>query len=215
MRRRRRSVLGGRRPGEQVLSLALDFAHALESQETLHLVFQFLRHVSIVRVLLQSMVFSVEEAFDVVVVVLGGALPVELGVVVEEIGVDLVEHPGPFKERLLHEHEGRGGDPVDEGARGPLVRERQVEELQYLEEGAEAIDEPMFIVLGNASAEVDVIEDGGDDGQDQVGVGFVQVGEPPNASTGQGVVLVGDLPDAEDHDDEDGDLDDVVEVERS
>ena len=83
--------------------------------------------------------------------VAGRPLTIELGVIIEEVRVHLVKHPGPFHNILLHEDEKGRGDPVDEGSGRPLVREGQVEELEDLEEGAETIDEPVLILFCDSS----------------------------------------------------------------
>ena len=83
--------------------------------------------------------------------VAGWPLPVHLGVVVEEVGIDFVEDPRLLHDILLHEDEEGRGDPVDEGSGRPLVREGQVEELEDLEEGAETIHEPVLILFRDAS----------------------------------------------------------------
>ena len=51
---------------------------------------------------------------------------------------------------MLPEDEHRGGNPVDESTCRPLVGEGQMEKLEDLEERAEAVNEPVFVVLGNA-----------------------------------------------------------------
>jgi len=75
-----------------------------------------------------------QQPINVVFVVRWTPLTVHLLVVIEEVGVDLVEEPLLARDGLLHGHEERAADPVDEGASWPLVRERQVEKLQHLEE---------------------------------------------------------------------------------
>ena len=69
------------------------------------------------------------------------------------------------------------------------------------------------LIVHGTYAEVDVVKQGRHKRQDHVGISFVEVLEPPDAGSGQVIVLIGDLANAEDHDDEDGNLDDVVEVE--
>jgi hypothetical protein len=79
--------------------------------------------------------------------VTGRPLTVHLGVIIEEVRVHLVEDPRLFHDVLLHEDEEGRRDPVDEGSGWPLVREGQVEELKDLEEGAEAIHEPVLVLF--------------------------------------------------------------------
>ena len=57
------------------------------------------------------------------------------------------------------------------------------------------------------------MEESSDEGQDHVWVCFVEILKPPDACTSKVVVLVGDLSNTQYHDDEHGDLYDVVEVE--
>ena len=83
--------------------------------------------------------------------VTGRPLPVHLGVVIEEVGIHFVEDPRLLHDVLLHEDEEGRRDPVDEGSGRPLMREGQVEELEDLEEGAEAIHEPVLILFRDAS----------------------------------------------------------------
>jgi hypothetical protein len=125
--------------------------HPLESQELLHLIFELLKHVFIASPLLQPVVLGIQESLHLILMVTGWPLPVHLGVVVEEVGIDFVEDPRLLHHVLLHEDEEGRGDPVDEGSGRPLVREGQVEELEDLEEGAEAIHEPVLILFRDAS----------------------------------------------------------------
>ena len=78
-------------------------------------------------------------------------LTIHLLVVIEKVWVDLVEEPWLACDCLLHSDEGRAGNPVDKGARGPLMSERQVEELQDLEETTEPIHKPVLILLSDSS----------------------------------------------------------------
>ena len=78
-------------------------------------------------------------------------LSIHFLIVVEEVGVDFIEEPLLLGDGLLGGYEGRTGDPVDESAGGPLVREGQMEELEDLEEGAEAVDEPVLVLFRDAS----------------------------------------------------------------
>jgi hypothetical protein len=61
--------------------------------------------------------------------------------------------------------------------------------------------------------EVDVVEDGSQNREDQVWVGLVEIFEPPYPRSCQIIIFIRDLPDAEHHDNEDWDLNDVVKVE--
>jgi len=81
----------------------------------------------------------------------GRSFTVHLGIVIEEIRVDLVEYPGLLHDELLHKDEERGRDPIDEGASWPLMSEGQVQELEHLEEGTETVHKPMLIFLCNTS----------------------------------------------------------------
>ena len=105
--------------------------------------------------------------------IFGRTFPVHLGVVVEEVGVDFVQDPGTLENDRLHEDEEGGRDPIDEGARGPLMGEGQVQELEHLEERAEAVHEPMLIVLRDTSTQIDIVQDGGYYRQDHVGISFI------------------------------------------
>ena len=78
-------------------------------------------------------------------------LTVHLGVIIEEVRIHLVEHPRLFHDVLLYEDEEGRGDPVDKGSGWPLVRERQMKELQDLEEGAKTIYEPVLILFRDTS----------------------------------------------------------------
>ena len=78
-------------------------------------------------------------------------LAIHFLIVVKEVWIDLVEEPLLASQCLLHGHERRACDPVDEGTCWPLVRKRQVEELKDLKEAAEPIDEPVFVLFCNAS----------------------------------------------------------------
>ena len=49
----------------------------------------------------------------------------------------------------------------------------QVEYLEDLEEGTEAVHVPMFVLFGDAASKVDIVEHGSDEWQDKVIVGFV------------------------------------------
>ena len=91
--------------------------------------------------------------------------------------------------------------------------EGQVENLQYLEERAEPIDVPVFVLFGDPAAEVHVVENRGDEWQNEVRVSLVKILEPEHASTCELLVFSADHADREDHDDEDGQLDQVVEEE--
>lgn len=97
------------------------------------------------------MILCIEKSLNLVLVVTWGTLTVELGVVVEEVGVDLVEDPRLFHNELLHKHKEGRRDPIYEGTRGPCVGEREMQELQHLEEGTETIHEPMLIFFSDAS----------------------------------------------------------------
>jgi len=96
-------------------------------------------------------VLGVEESLNLVLMVAGRPLPIHLGVVIEEVGIHFVENPRFLHDVLLHEDEERRGDPVDEGSGRPLVSEGQMEELEDLEERAEAIHEPMLILFSDTS----------------------------------------------------------------
>ena len=97
------------------------------------------------------MVLCVEQSLYVVIVVLVGSLAEHLGIVVEEVGVDLVQEPLLAHQSCLHEHERRAADPVDEGACWPGVCKREVKELEDGEEGAEPVDVPVLVLFGDAS----------------------------------------------------------------
>jgi hypothetical protein len=97
------------------------------------------------------MIFSVEKPLDVVFVIFGSALSIKLGVIVEEIGVDLVEEPGFLEDVRLKEDKEGGRDPVDEGTCWPLMGKGQMQELKNLEEGPETIHEPVLIIFGDSS----------------------------------------------------------------
>ena len=85
--------------------------------------------------------------------VFGRTLPIHLGVIIEEVGVDLVQEPWFLESVGLHEHKERGRDPIDESTCWPLMSERQMHELEYLEKRAETIHKPMLVLFGNASLE--------------------------------------------------------------
>jgi hypothetical protein len=131
--------------------LCLDLTHPLKRKESFHLVFELAQHILIIRVLLQSVIFRIQKPLNVVLMIFWGALTVHLGVVIEEVGVDLVEEPGLLQDDLLHENEEGRRDPIDKGACRPLMRERQMQELQNLEEGAETIHKPMLILFCDSS----------------------------------------------------------------
>ena len=97
------------------------------------------------------MVLGVEESLNLVLMVAGRPLPIHLGVVIEEVGIHFVENPRFLHDVLLHEDEEGRGDPVDEGSSRPLVREGQMEELEDLKEGTEAIHEPVLILFCDTS----------------------------------------------------------------
>ena len=101
--------------------------------------------------MLKAIVLCAEQAIHIVLVLCGAALPIHLLVVVEEVRVDLVEEPLLLSDGLLRRHEERARDPVDEGTGGPLMRERQMEELKHLEEAAEPIDVPVLVLFRDAS----------------------------------------------------------------
>jgi hypothetical protein len=84
-------------------------------------------------------------------VVLRGPFAVHFLVVVEEVGVDFVEEPLLLGYGLLQEDKQTGTNPVDEGTGRPLMCEGQMEKLEHLEEGPEAIHKPVFIFFSNAS----------------------------------------------------------------
>jgi hypothetical protein len=52
---------------------------------------------------------------------------------------------------LLHEDKQGTGNPINEGSSWPGVGERQVEELEDLEEGPKSVDEPVLIFLRDSS----------------------------------------------------------------
>ena len=107
--------------------------------------------------MLESVVFRVEQAVDIVLVLEGAPLPVHLLVVVEEVRVDLVEEPLLLGDGLLDGHKRGTGDPVDEGAGWPLVREGQVEELEDLEEASEAVHVPVLVFFCDSTLKLTII----------------------------------------------------------
>lgn len=104
-----------------------------------------------IRELFKARVFNIEHPVNIVLVVARAPLTVHLLEVVEVVWIDLVEEPGLSRHCLLHCHEERATDPVDEGASWPLVREWQVEELKNLEEGPETINKPVLVILCNTA----------------------------------------------------------------
>ena len=79
------------------------------------------------------------------------SLTVHFWVVIEEIGIDLVQDPWSLQGYGLHKHEEGGRDPVNEGPCWPLMSEWEMQELKDLEEGAETVHEPMLIIFGDSS----------------------------------------------------------------
>ena len=72
----------------------------------------------------ESAVLRIHHPIDVVFVVFGTALTIHLLKVVKEVGVHSADEPLLPRYCLLHCHKQRAADPVNEGTRGPLVRER-------------------------------------------------------------------------------------------
>ena len=119
-------------------------------------------------VLLKSVILRIEHPVDVVLVVRWTALTVHFLVVVEEVRVHFIQEPLLPSYCLLHSHERGTCDPVYECSSWPLVRERQMEELEHLKEGAEPINEPMFVLFCNASLYTTNIRD-----SNGLAIGFV------------------------------------------
>jgi hypothetical protein len=98
-------------------------------------------------------ILGIQKSLHLILMVTGRPLPIHLGVVVEEVRIHFVEDPRLLHDILLHKDEEGRGNPVDEGSSRPLVREGQMEELEDLKEGAEAIHEPMLILFSDTSLE--------------------------------------------------------------
>lgn len=97
------------------------------------------------------MILCVKQSLNLVLMIFGGSLSIELRVVIEEVRVDLVQEPGALKKDRLHEHKEGRCDPIYEGACWPGVSEGQMKELKHLEEGSEPVHKPMLIVFSDSS----------------------------------------------------------------
>ena len=178
---------------------------------------------------LQTCIFCVKHSVDVILMICWWPFTVHLLVVVEEVGVHLVQEPLLPSYCHLHGDEEWAGYPVDESSGWPLIREWKMKELERLEEWTKSIHKPVFVLLGNTSlhciervkdvrmityTKVEVVERCCYERQEKVRVRFIQIREPKHSSSSQIFGLKGYLSNGEHHDDEDWDLDDVVEVER-
>ena len=95
--------------------------------------------------------------------IFGTPLTIELGEVVHEVGVDIAQEPGLPRDGELSHYKQVRGDPIDEDTSRPSMSERKVEELQHAEESPEPVDRPVLVLFSDATSEVHISEDRGDD----------------------------------------------------
>jgi len=145
-------------PSLCLLKCVFNLFDSLKLQESLHFHLQILLDVPIVCILLELGIFCVEHTIDIVLVICGWPFRVHLLVVVEKVRIHFVNEPLRPGHTLLAEYEERWRNPIYESACWPLMCERQVEELENLEERAEAIDEPVFVLLRDAVAKIRIVE---------------------------------------------------------
>ena len=135
----------------EILCFCLNFAHSLICEKSLHLIFELIHHVLIIRILFQSVIFSIQKSFYIILMVFWRTLSIHLRVVVEKVGIYFIEKPRLFQKIGLHKNEKGRRNPIDKSSSRPLMSKGKMQKLENLEKGTETIHKPVLIIFSDSS----------------------------------------------------------------